>query len=238
MSTSGTTTFSVSRDDIIKRAYRLLGVTSSGQTPDANLISDGAFALNGLIKAWQTDGMPLWAIKSYSIPLTAGVNSYRLGNGQTINTPKPLKLTQVYNHNITSSVDIPMRILSRQEYNILGNKTSTGNPIQVFYDPQRTYGDLYVFPVPTSTESSNNTVNIFYQRPYEDVTSASDEIDFPQEWFDAVCYGLACRLAPECGISSTDRKQLWQEMTLIKNEAMNFGTEEASLHFSASMRNW
>ena len=238
MPTSGTTTFSISRDDIIKRAYRLLGVTSAGQTPSTDLVSDASFALNTLVKAWQADGMPLWAIRSYSVPLTDGDATYNIGNGQTINTPKPLKLTQAFNHDSVSDVDIPMRILTRQEYNMLGNKTSSGNPIQIFYDPQRTYGILSVFPVPTSTEATNNTIVIHYQRPFEDFNASTDELDFPQEWFDAVCYGLACRLAPEACISSTDRKQLWQEMTIIKNEALGFGTEEGSIHFTASLRNW
>lgn len=238
MPTSGTTTFSISRDDIINRAYRLLGVTSSGQTPSTDLVSDASFALNTLVKAWQADGMPLWAIRSYSVSLTNGDATYNIGNGQTVNTPKPLKLTQAFNHDSVSDVDIPMRILTRQEYNMLGNKTSSGNPIQIFYDPQRTYGILSVFPVPTSTEATNNTIVIHYQRPFEDFNASTDELDFPQEWFDAVCYGLACRLAPEAGISSTDRKQLWQEMTIIKNEALGFGTEEGSIHFTASLRNW
>ena len=238
MPTSGTTTFSISRDDIIKRAYRLLGVTSAGQTPSTDLVSDASFALNTLVKAWQADGMPLWAIRSYSVTLTDGDATYTIGNGQTVNTPKPLKLTQAFNHDSVSDVDIPMRILTRQEYNMLGNKTSSGNPIQIFYDPQRTYGILSVFPVPTSTEATNNTIVIHYQRPFEDFNASTDELDFPQEWFDAVCYGLACRLAPEAGISSTDRKQLWQEMTIIKSEALGFGTEEGSIHFTASLRNW
>ena len=132
MSTSGTTVFSVSRDDIIKRAYRLLGVIAAGQTPSTDLVSDASFALNTLVKAWQADGMPLWAIRSYSIPLTASTATYNIGVGQTINTPKPLKLTQAFNHDLVSNVDIPMRILTRQEYNMLGNKTSSGNPIQIF----------------------------------------------------------------------------------------------------------
>jgi hypothetical protein len=81
-------------------------------------------------------------------------------------------------------------------------------------------------------------VIIYYQRPYEDFDTSIDEPDFPQEWFDALAYGLACRLAPEYGISLQDRKQLWQEMTIIKQEALNFGLETGSLFFGIDLRTW
>lgn len=236
--TSGSTDFSVTRDDIIKRALRLIGVLAQGETPTADQVSEAAFALNGLVKTWQTDGMPLWAIRSYSVPLTAGTASYRIGISQTINTPKPLKVLQAWNHDTITNVDIPMRLITKQEYNILGNKTSSGNPIQVYYDPQNTYGDLYVFPVPTAQEAANNTIHIVYQRPFEDFDASTDTPDFPQEWYDAVTYGLATRLAPEYGVGSADRKMLWQEMTLIKQDALNFGLEEGSLYFSSETRGW
>jgi hypothetical protein len=131
-----------------------------------------------------------------------------------------------------------MRILTRQEYNMLGNKTSSGNPIQVFYDPQNSYGDLHVFPVPTATEAAGNTITIHYQRPFEDFDASTDTPDFPQEWYDAITYGLATRLAPEYGIPSTDRRTLWQEMLTIKQDALNFGLEEGSLYFGREMRSW
>ncbi len=121
---------------------------------------------------------------------------------------------------------------------MLGNKTSEGNPIQCWYDPQNSYGDLHLFPVPDTIAATNNTINIVYQRPFEDFDAANDTPDFPQEWYDALAYGLACRLAPEYGLPSTARKQLWQEMTLIKQDALNFGLEEGSLYFQTDKRTW
>lgn len=236
--TSGSVDFSVTRDDIIKRALRLVGALAQGETPTTDQVSEAASALNGLVKAWQADGMPLWAIKTYALTLVAGTSVYRIGVGQTVNTHKPLKVTQAWNHNTISKVDIPMRIITRQEYNILGNKTSAGNPIQVYYDPQNAYGDLNVFPVPTSVEAAANTINIVYQRPFEDFDASTDTPDFPQEWYDAITYGLACRLAPEYGVPIPDRKTLWQEMTIIKQDALNFGLEEGSLYFMRDNRSW
>jgi hypothetical protein len=131
-----------------------------------------------------------------------------------------------------------MRELTRLEYDTLGNKTSEGTPIQFYYDPQATYGDLYVFPVPDSTAESVNTVRIVYQRPFEDFDASSDEPDFPQEWYDAIKFGLADRLAPEYGLAITERSELRARAKELKQEALGFGTEQGSFRFQVDVRQW
>ena len=232
MTTSGTTSFSVSRDDIIKGALRKIGVVAQGEVPTQAQYDEGAFSLNLLIKAWEADGMPLWAITQKQVTLVAGQSVY------TLNNPKPLKVYQAWNHNTVSNVDVPMRLVTKQEYNSLGNKTSTGNPIQIYFDPRRDDSKLYVFPVPTATEAASNVIQYVCQIPFEDFDASTDNPDFPQEWYDAVTYGLATRLAPEYGVPGADRKLLWQEMTIIKNDALNFGLEEGSLYFGVERRSW
>lgn len=238
MSTSGSTDYSVNRDDIIKRALRLVGVTAQGEDPTTDQITEAAVALNGLVKAWQADGMPLWALKQYSVPLSAGQAVYSIGVGQAINTAKPLKLIQCFNRNTTSSIDTPVRILTKQEYSILGNKTSSGNPIQVYYEPLLDSGNLYVFPVPSTSDADSNVLVITYQRPFEDFDSASDTPDFPNEWYDAITYGLASRLAGEYQISTDSRKLLKMEAAELKQEALSFGGEVGSLYFGVERRDW
>jgi len=174
------------------------------------------------------------------IPLTTGKNTYKIGTavGNDVLIPKPLKVIRAWIHNIATNVDIPMRIVTRQEYEILGNKTASGYPIQIWYDPQRDHGELHVFPTPAASDVANYVMYIVYQRPFEDFDASTDNPDFPQEWYDAVTYGLATRLAPEYGLPASDRKVLWQEMTVIKQEALNFGLEEGSLYFQVDRRNW
>ena len=232
MSTSGSTDFSINRDALISRALRLIGVVAQGETPTTDQVSEAALALNSLVKAWQADGMPLWAIKQRVVPLVSGQSTY------TLSTPKPLKLLQAWNRNTISNVDIPMRIVTKDEYNRLGNKTTSGNPIQVYYDPRLDTGELHTFPTPSVTEAANNVLYVVYQSTFEDFDSSTDTPDFPQEWYDALTYGLATRLAPEYGVSTTERKTLWQEMTIIKQDALNFGGEEGSLYCQRDSRGY
>ena len=229
------------RDDLIKRALRLLGVTAQGQTPSATMIEEAAIALNGLVKAWQADGMPLWAIKTKGIPLKAGKKTYVLGETQIspdIAMPKPLKILQAWSHNSATNVDVPMRIVTQQEYNMLGNKVVTGAPVQIWYHPLVDTGELHLYLSPDSYTETFLTLHFVYQAPFADFDAATDVPDFQQEWFDAITYGLASRLAPEYGVPSSDRKALWQEMSVIKQEALNFGLEEGSIYFGVSRLGW
>lgn len=238
MTTSGTTSFSISRDDIIKGALRKIGVVAQGEVPTQAQYDEGAFSLNLLIKAWEADGMPLWALRTTPITLSGGINSYEIGLGKTVNTDKPLKVIQAWNRNIISNVDVPMRIITKQEYSILGNKTISGNPIQIYYEPLRDSGILHIFPTPSDTDASQQQIYITYQRPYEDFNSSTDTPDFPQEWYMAVLYGLAVILASEYGVPIDQRQVLGREAADMKMAALSFGTEEGSLYFGVERRMW
>ena len=194
MATSGSSNYSVSRDDIINRVLRILGVLAQGGTATATQISEAAIALNGLTKALEADGMPLWGITQYAHTMTASTRTYRIGVGQTVNIVKPLKIIGAFLRKTSSSIDSPVMIVTKDEYNKLGNKFITGIPNILYYDPQRVYGDLALYPVPDTTTASGYTLQIVYQRTFEDFDSASDEADFPQEWFDALTFLLADRL--------------------------------------------
>lgn len=231
MATSGSTDFNVTRDQVIAGALRLCGALGQGETPTATQVSEAAEALNMLVKAWQADGMPLWVIKNYTLTLVSGTNTYTI-------SPKLLKVIQAFNHNTQTNIDIPMRIVTRQEYNVLGNKTSSGNPIQVFSSPELTNTVVKVFPTPDSTSASQNQIVLVYQKQFDDLDSASDNLEFPNEWFEAVKYGLATRMAGEYGVSLDDRRQLLNEANMIKQEALSFGTEEGSFFFQADRKDW
>jgi len=232
MTTSGTYDFSINRDQLIYGALRLAGVIAQGETPTASQVSDAATTLNMLVKAWMADGMPLWAIRTVTITPVAGQNTY------TYNTPKLLKPIQAWNRQTASQVDIPMRMISRQEYNILGNKSTTGNPIQLFFNPNLNSTEIKLFPTPDATSAAQNVIYIVAQVPYQDFDTATDTPDFPQEWYEAVKYGLAVRLAGEYNIDIETRRTLTGEAAAIKQEALSFGTEETSLYFQRDWRSW
>lgn len=230
MSTSGVTTFQLQRDQIINAALRKVGAVSPGQPASSDDITSATEALNSMLKAFESEGMPLWAIKEYYIPLTA-TRTYSIGVGQTINTPAPLKVIQATLIDTTSAQNIlPMNIYTHYDYNLLTTQNSAGYPIHLWYEPLNGTGVIHLWPTPDSYSIANRQVRIVYQRPFEDFVASTDTPDFPSYWTDALIYGLAWRLGPEYGLPLQDRQILAKEAEYHLQKALSFGTEEGSLH--------
>lgn len=227
MATSGTTTWQLNRNEVISAALRKLAVLSGGSSPEAYQISDANVALNAMIKAFHADGMPVWAMRSYTFTTTAGTSSYNIGVGQTFNTPMPLKVVQAVRADGSTYSNVPLNIYTNYDYNLLPLVYSSGTPVNLYYQPLSTYGVINLWPIP---EDSTTEITIRYQRPFEDMTSATDDFDFPPYWLEALIYNLASRLAPEYGLPINDRSFLTKEAIMMKDQALQFGSEEGSLY--------
>lgn len=83
MTTSGTATFTYNRDQIIKMAYRKLGVINASETPSAQMIQDASDALNLWVKALNATGLHIWTETEATLFLQPGQVSYALGAGTT-----------------------------------------------------------------------------------------------------------------------------------------------------------
>jgi hypothetical protein len=231
MTISSSYDFSVTRNEIIASALRVIGAIAPGETPTTAMYDGGAQALNMIVKAWQADGMPVWVMSQYTLPLVDATNSYSI-------TPKLLKVVSAFNRNTTTNIDIPMRVVTQDEYNRLGNKSTSGNPVQIWAQPLLDTTTIKVYPTPTSVEAAANTILITYQKQFSDMDASTDTLEFPQEYFDAVKFALANRLSFEYGMDIQDRKQLLEQAMILKQDALSFGTEEGSVFFGVDVRRW
>lgn len=80
MATSGSTNFTLNRDELITLAYEDMNVIRSGGTPTSDQISYASKRLNVMLKAFQADGMQLWVIKKVTIIPVLGQQSYSMGS--------------------------------------------------------------------------------------------------------------------------------------------------------------
>lgn len=117
----------------------------------------------------------------------------------TTKIDRPLRIIQLWRRD-TSDIDTPMIQVGRQEYDNQPNKTIGAIPVQWYYDPQLSAGYLYLWPTPTADDETIRVV-FKYQRVIEDFDAATDDPDIPQEWGEAIIYGLAARLARKYGCS-------------------------------------
>jgi hypothetical protein len=230
MTTSGVTVYEITRNQIIEAAMRKCGRLAKGQSADSTDLANGMLALNGVIAARQTMGMPLWARQDYSVTLVAGQRDYTIGDGQTIDTPFPLKMQKVVLETVTGGSMREIFPTAYQDFRLL-NTESTGVPVSYTYQPKINLGVLSVWPLPDSTSASAYSLKLTYQRPFEGFSAAGETPDFPQEWQLALIYSLAVTLAPEYGVPLEDRKMLQMEAKVYTDSAAQGGAEEASIYF-------
>lgn len=79
MSTSGSTNWTLNRNEIITAALRKLRVVDPNDTAGANDVTTGAQALNAMVKAWQIDGVGIWLNEEVVLHLEKNEQTYALG---------------------------------------------------------------------------------------------------------------------------------------------------------------
>lgn len=85
--TSGTSTFTVSRNELIEASLRVIGVLNKSQTVSPDDIVDCSQALDLLIKDLQSQGIRLWKTDEVTLPLTTGISEYVIGeNGGVVSS--------------------------------------------------------------------------------------------------------------------------------------------------------
>jgi len=240
MAVTGVSNLVVTRDQIIEASLRGLSVLEEGAQPSSTSLQNASFALNLIMKKWQSEGIKLWTIKELTLPLVSGKTSYNIGSANTndLVTDKPLKLIQSFlrNTSVSPNVDIPMTIISQQEYNLLGSKASTGTTNSVYYMPYRDYGTLTVFLTPDSNTASNYQLHLTVQRPIYVVNNPNDNFDFPSEWFMALKWALMAELASDYDKNLNDKAYYDTKANALKQELMDWDVEYASTFFQPDVR--
>lgn len=303
MATSGSIDFSVSRDDIITEALEQMGVLGEGQSPSADQLTSMSRTLNMMVKAWQADGLNLFAVQKLYVYLEKEKDEYSLGStttdhisteynrtttssaasatdttieassisgmsdadyigvklddgtmqwttingapaGSTVtltdaltgdvasgNTVyfyttkanRPMKIKNVILSDAITAQDTPIWKVTRSEYIDLPNKTSDGEVNQIYYDPQVTLGVMHVWP---RSNSVDKYLTLWVQRTLEDFDAASDNADFPQEWFLPLALNLAAVSCPKYGVPRVERDYIAQQAMGYKMLASTFDVED------------
>ena len=209
MATTGTDVFTLTRDELISASLRVIRVLQDGQTATANQLSDGSQALNIFLKNLQTRPYPLIISKFGQISFTTVANqaSYTIGpSGADVTSVRPLRvLPGSFIRTTATLTDVTLENISRQAFLQASPKATAGSLTQIYYFPGITiaanlsspgtgWGTLYLLqPVATTAY----TINLNVQLPVFDMTSGTNEIDLPKEYFAACKWGLAAELADE-----------------------------------------
>jgi hypothetical protein len=163
-----------------------------------------------------------------TITLTTGIASAAADNawvyGYTTKGSKPRNILHAHlSKNPSTDLDIPIFQMSLGDYQDLPHKASDGTVNQFNFQRKRDTGVLSVWP---QTSNVTDYLTLYVQRSIEDFDAATDDSDFPQEWFQALATNLALRLSSKYGVSGATYTQVKENAILSLWEVESDDTEE------------
>lgn len=179
--------------DVIEDALRKIGVAAQDEAMTADQSDAGLRAFSRFLRSLQNRCPDLWLVSSGDVTLTTDV-SY---------TPLPEYPRKVMSARLVrSGVETPMQEITREEYDALPVKTSTGTPCLWYFDRQKGTGTLYVWP--RLATAAGEVIRLTYERPIRVPANIGDTVDAPDEWEEAMVYGLGARLADDYGVAASN----------------------------------
>jgi hypothetical protein len=218
MPLSGSTDFSINARSLITQTLRKMNVLGLTQALDADEAEAVRIELNLMLKGWQRSGPHLWKKTEGSITMTGAASSYALA--ATLN---PLRVLSV-RYRDTAGRDLPLRLMTRDDYFDLPLKSSAGIPTQFYFDPQLGAPTLYVWPVKTAV--TTETLRVTYQKRLDDIDDLANDIDLPQEHFDVLLYALAERLLDDYGIEGEVAQRIMGRSQALLQSARDWERED------------
>jgi hypothetical protein len=182
---------STTAHDVIRGSMRLIGAVDPGEELTADEASDGLELLNEMLESWSTERLSVYQILQENFTLVAGTASYTIGSGATFNTTRPLNILSGFIR--YSSVDYPLAILTREEYDRIALKTTSYLPESLYYQPSVANGTIYLYGVPDYAY----TLYIDSTKQLQSFTALTTTIVLPPGYKRAIRYALALEIAPE-----------------------------------------
>lgn len=133
--------------------------------------------------------------------------------------------------------DIPMSVLTLQDYEALPTKTQPsyqGDPTAYYYESQFATGNSnqgggQIYLDVGGAQDITKHLHVVYMRPVMDMVNPGDNPEYPQQWYRALCWGLAREI---CGMFDAawtqDMSQNYQESVAMAREA---DAENTSFYF-------
>lgn len=173
---------------------------------------------------WTTvNGAPVGDVITITDALPEAANEGNVVYSYVTRAERPMKIQKAV-RSIVGGSDIPLPVVVLDEYADLPNKTDDGYINTLYYDPQIGTGFLYTWPENDNPESY---LTLWVQRTLDDIVDpATDDLDFPQEWYLALAFNLALLLTPKYDPPTKAASLISTMAKFYKDEAMGWDQED------------
>jgi hypothetical protein len=188
---------SMSAQDIVKSALRLINVVASGENPTGTEAEDGLVVLNQMIDSFNAESLMIFTESIQDFPFTSEKQTYTLGSGGDFDTPRPAKIDRASVILITANpIEIPIPIYNDQRWQQVTLKSvDTTFPLLVYDDGAFPFRNLNFWPIPR--DGSSVKFRMYSWSPLSQFPDLTTKLTFPPAYYELIRYSLAVRLAPE-----------------------------------------
>ena len=183
MSTSGTYSWSPELVEIYDEAFERCGIELSEL--NSRHLQAARRSLQFMFSEWANEGILLWAVDQQTVTTIDGTATYNCPVGT-------IGILDMVLRRGTPALDVNIFPMQRDEYLAIPSKTQEGLPSRYYLDRQITIPTFTLWSTP---ENSTDQVVYYRMRRLQDVVDASDTADVPFRFQEAMCSGLAARLA-------------------------------------------
>ncbi len=178
--------------------------------------ADALRATNLLLESWRLESLLVYAVDTLTLAMT-GAASYTIGPGGSVNTTRPVRLELAALRLAGSpSLDIPIHLLSDEEYQSIALKGLTGTwGYGLYYDRAYPLGSLFPYPV----YASGSTLVLYPWHPLSPFAGLSTDVALPPGYERALQKNLAIELSPgyrDCVITPALAQQAEESLAVLK----------------------
>jgi len=202
--------------DVIKGAFRVMGILHEGQGLGADDIAGAVIELNSLLDDCNTERLNIFHIQRITFPLVVGQQTYTIGTGGNINQPRPPKIERAGFMKMgdgSSPIEMPMEMLTASGWAAEQTKAVPSTLAdKLYYEPAAPLGLINIWPKPASTD----TVALYVWAVLLQVADETVTLNLPYGYQDFLRYQLAIRMWPEKKPMAPIRQDVWDERERTK----------------------
>lgn len=182
--------------DLIRGAFRVLGVVAAEESPSASEQADGLETLNDMLDSWAGERLVLFATLRSTHTLTPSLSPHTIGTAGTFNTTRPVDVERASIIQAgASGTETPIHILTDAEWQTTPDKTGTGTPQALWVETAHPLAKLWLNPVPNAAD----TLVLYTPLQLGRFASVNVTLDLPPGYGRAIRFNLARELAPDYG---------------------------------------
>ncbi len=185
---------SVTPFDLNRSALRLIQVMGApGRTSSPEVQEEGVEVLNSMLSAWRLEGYLAYATQRSTHATVADQAEYSIGEDGTpdidLVRPNTIEFAGLID---SGNSEFPLEIYTPQKWAGIPDKTTTGIPGILYYEPTVPNGTITLWPVPDAVY----TLVLYTRRLLTRVSSLTEAMILPDGYQKAIEYNLALELAP------------------------------------------